>query len=181
MDEFRLNWRITIVLNFVAGIVFVIGFYGFLYFYSKYSSDIFFENLLANSNIWITYAGVFLQVILHEYSHGIGYRLNGGQVTYGIKWLCPYCMEKSGLYYSSKNFILTLILPLITGTIAAFPLLFFFPQFLYYIVICMLTNISGAAGDIMMVIFILLKAKKDAYIRDEKYGFGVYTRTLVKN
>ncbi|MGE5328865.1 MAG: DUF3267 domain-containing protein [Deltaproteobacteria bacterium] len=181
VDEFRLNWFITIILNIVAGIVFIIGFYIFLYFYSKYSTDIFYERLLANSNLWISYIWVFSQVILHEYSHGIGYRLSGGQVSYGIKWLCPYCMEKSGLYYSSKNFIFTLVLPLITGTIAALAVLLFFPQFLYYIVICMLTNISGAAGDIMMVGFILLKAKKDTYIRDEKYGFGVYTKILVNN
>ena len=174
VDEFRLNWIITIILNIIAGVIFIIGFYGFFYLYLQYSNDAFGEKLFANSDLWILYAAVLLQVVLHEYSHGIGYRLNGGQVKYGIKWLCPYCMEKSGLYYSTKSFILTLVLPLITGAIAGLLVVFLFPQFLYYVVICMLTNISGAAGDVMMLIFVIQKTKNGEFIKDELYGFSVH-------
>ncbi|MGE5472688.1 MAG: DUF3267 domain-containing protein [Ignavibacteriales bacterium] len=180
VDEFRLNWVITVILNIAAGIVFAAGFYGFLYLYFTFSTDILGEKLLANSNLWIAYAAVLFQAVLHEYSHGIGYRLSGGKVKYGIKWLCPYCMEKSGLYYPTNNFILTLILPLITGTIAAVLAFIAFPQYLYYIVICVLTNISGAAGDIMMLFFIILKRNRGQYIKDEPYGFSMYRRVILE-
>lgn len=180
VDEFRLNWGITIILNIIAGVVFIIGFYGFLYLYFKFSKDTFGEKLLANSNLWISYMAVILQVILHEYSHGIGYRLSGGQVKYGIKWLCPYCMEKSGLYYSTKSFTLTLLLPLITGTLAGLLVMLFFPQYLYYAVVSILANASGAAGDIMMVLFIIIKRKKGQYIKDEPYGFSMHRRIALQ-
>jgi len=180
VDEFRLNWIITIILNIIAGIVFIIGFYGFLHLYFTFSSDVFGEKLFENSNLWISYAAVIFQVVLHEYSHGIGYKISGGQVRYGIKWLCPYCMEKSGLYYSTNRFVLTLVLPLITGTIAGLLVVFLFPQFLYYVAICMLTNISGAAGDIMMLIFVIQKTKKGQYIKDEQYGFSVHRKIAIQ-
>lgn len=178
VGDFRLSWKLTIILNLVAGAVFALGFFLFFWLYANYSDDIYLVRLMDNSNIWITYALVFAQVILHEYSHGIGYRLSGGKVTYGVKWLCPYCREVSGLYYPTGNFVLTLIMPLLTGTIIAMLVILFYPQFLYYMVVCMLTNISGAAGDIMMLMYVLLKANKGEFIKDEVYGFSVHKREI---
>lgn len=178
IGDFKLSWKLTIILNIAAGAVFILGFYGFFWTYSNYSEDTYMVRLLENSDIWITYALVFLQVILHEYSHGIGYRMCGGKVTYGIKWLCPYCREVSGLYYSPVNFIWTLLLPIITGSVICTLVVAFYPQYLYYMFICMLTNISGAAGDIFMLFYILAKAKNGDFIKDEPYGFSVHKRGI---
>lgn len=176
VTEFRLSWRLTIILNIIAGAIFAFGYFFFLYYYIPSSDEIVSEGILDNSNIWITYIAVLIQAALHEYSHGIGYRLSGGKPKYGIKWLCPYCMEKTGILYSTKDFIITLMLPIITGTIAGLLILIIFPQFLYYIIVCMLTNLSGAAGDIMMVFFILLKTNRTEFVKDEPYGFSVHRR-----
>lgn len=178
INDFKLSWKLTIILNIIAGGVFILGFYAFLYMYLKYSNDPFYEKLFENYNLWVMYGLVFGQVILHEYSHAIGYKLSGGKVTYGIKWLCPYCREISGMYYPAGNFILTLILPLITGTIVGILAIIFFPQFLFYAVICMLVNLSGASGDFMMLFYILLKAGKNQFIKDELYGFSIHKKLI---
>ncbi len=178
IGDFKISWTLSIILNLVAGLVFISGFFLFFYLYMSYSDDHFCDRLLENSNIWISYGLVFIQVIMHEYSHAIGYKLCGGRVAYGIKWLCPYCREVSGLHYSSKGFAITLVLPLITGTVIGILAIMFFSQFLYYTITCMLVNISGAAGDITMLIYILLKAKNNYFIRDETYGFSIHKRVL---
>ena len=179
VNEFKLSWKIIIILNFIAGAVFIAGFYLFFYLYLNYSNDLYGERLFKHSDMWVSYGLVFIQVVLHEYSHGIGYKLCGGKVAYGIKWLCPYCREVSGLYYPTRSFITTLILPLLTGTIIGILAIILFPQFLYYIVICMLVNVSGAAGDIMMFFYILSKTRKEEFIKDEPYGFSVHRKTAV--
>ncbi len=179
VSDFRLSWKLSIILNLIAGAVFVVGFYLFFYLYAGFSDDRYCIRLLENSNLWVTYILIFVQVILHEYSHALGYKLSGGKVAYGIKWLCPYCREVSGIYYRTREFIITLTLPLITGTIAGIIAILLFPQFLYYTAVCMLVNISGASGDLMMLAYILLKARKDEYIKDEPYGFSVYRAVKV--
>lgn len=174
IGEFRLNWKWIITLNLIAGVIFFVGFNLFFYVYITCSSDQYCERLLHHSNIGVLYGLIFIQIILHEYSHGIGYRLFGGKVTYGIKWLSPYCREVSGKYYSQGKFIFTLILPLILGTIVGIWIIILFPQFLYYVIICILFNISGSTGDLAMLGFVLLKLKKGEYIKDEPYGFSIH-------
>lgn len=174
VSDFKLSWKISIILNLIAGVVFFLGFALFIFIYIGCSEDMYCIRLLENSNIWVTYAVIIAQVILHEYSHGIGYKLSGGKAAYGIKWLCPYCREVSGIYYSTGNFIITLILPLLTGTAAGLLAVAIFPQFLYYSMICMLMNFSGASGDIAMLIYVLFKTGKGEFVRDEPYGFSIH-------
>lgn len=178
IDNFSLTWKLTVILNIIAGAVFLAGFFLFLWLYGIFSDDRFAIKLFENSDIMTVYVLVFVQVFFHEYSHAIGYKIKGGRVKYGIKWLCPYCREITGLYYATKDFVLTLVLPLITGTIAGVLAAVIFPQYLYYIMICMLTNISGASGDVFMLFYILSKTEKGGFIRDESYGFSIHRKVI---
>lgn len=178
--EFRLSWKLSVILNIIAGVIFTAGFYGFFYIYLKYSDDSYGIRLLENSNLLIAYILIFIQVAIHEYSHAIGYKLSGGRVSYGIKWLCPYCREVSGIYYPARNFIITLILPVVTGTVIGLIVIALLPQFLYYTIVCMLANLSGAAGDMMMLFYVIIRKRKGEFIKDEDYGFSIHRRVAAE-
>lgn len=174
LSDFKLSWKLSVILNLVAGAVFVGSFFLFFYYYIMLTPDKYCVKLLENSNQYVLYAVVGILIFLHEFSHGIGYRLYGGRVTYGIKYLCPYCREVSGIYYPLKGFALTLTMPIIVITGLGLLCIIFFPQYTYYSMMGMLFNLSGATGDLIMLVYILFKKGKKKYVKDEPYGFSLY-------
>jgi hypothetical protein len=168
---------LSVILNLIAGLIFTLCFLVFIDLSVRYL-DIEYLVFIEKFNLLIAYGWILVQVILHECSHAVGYKVYGGKVAFGIKWLCPYCREKTGKFYTVNQFILTLILPIIVVTLMGMVAIFLFPECYYYASICILANLAGASGDVMMLMYVLFFTKKNYYVRDELYGFSMHQAVL---
>jgi hypothetical protein len=115
-------------------------------------------------------------IIIHEASHSFGYRLFGGKTKYGIKWLCPYCQEISGLYMTKRQFIFVLLIPIITISTICILAIIINNSFIYYGAVAIIFNISGASGDILMALKLMKYNSSSIYIKDESYGYSVHVK-----
>lgn len=109
---------------------------------------------------------LFLTTFVHEILHGLMYILFGGKVKFGLKLICAYTVETSGIILHRTKFLIVLLAPL---TIISLLSLFLGSGFGGLIFIF---NLLGSTGDLMMA-FYLCKGNERSYIIDRDYGFDV--------
>lgn len=104
--------------------------------------------------------------MLHEGLHGLAYKIFGGKIRWGLKFIYAYTMEISAKPIEKTKFLVTLLLPLmfisllsltIGGCLAG---------------MAFLLNILGSSGDMIMALG-LLRYEAGAYIIDRNYGYEV--------
>lgn len=103
--------------------------------------------------------------IAHESIHGLAYSLLGGKVKFGFRVIYAYCREISSLKLSRTKFLLVLLAPLVSLSIASIVMA-------EYSGIIFILNLLGSSGDIYMA-FSLLKVKPENRIVDREYGYDV--------
>lgn len=172
--EFRLNRYSSFFINLAALLSFLLGFALLLLMTGKDQWLNYIETSIYNGQILALPTILLGVVILHELLHGLAYMIFGAKLKFGIKHLNVYTMDISGTLYTPPQMAMILLLPLflVTGLLLVSGILF--PFLSYWIVIGILYNISGSSGDIFMLGFILFMGK-GCKIKDEEYGFGLYT------
>jgi len=172
--EFKLNRYNSLLINLAALLIFSIGCALILPLTGKDQWLIYIETALYNGQILALPATLLGVIILHELLHGVAYIIFGAKLKFGIKHLNIYTMDISGALYTTSQMTVILLLPLfiLTGLLLISGIIF--PEYIYWIVIGILYNISGSFGDIFMLGYILFRGKS-CKIKDEEYGFGLYS------
>ena len=126
--------------------------------------------------------GFICYFIFHEVLHSIAYVIHGAKfknVTYGmaLEKGVFYCLCKQNI--TKKNILISLMYPLFfIGIVTYIVSLINNMPFLHLLSIC---NISGAAGDIIMFMFILRLPKDIEYSEfDSEISFGIYTNKKIE-
>ncbi|HOM02208.1 MAG TPA: DUF3267 domain-containing protein [Acetivibrio sp.] len=172
--EFKLNKFNSFFINLIALLIFILGFGIILPIIGKDKWLIYIESAIYNGQILGLFTTLLGVVVFHELLHGLAYIIFGAKLKFGIKYLNIYTMDISGTFYTPFQMAVILLLPffVLTGLLLLAGILF--PDLVYWMVIGMLYNVSGSFGDIFMLCFILYMGK-NCKIKDEEYGFGVYT------
>lgn len=124
-----------------------------------------FRNLILNFYIYYILIGVLVSII-HELIHGSAYKIFGGKVKYGFKFIYAYTMEISGKAISRNEFLMVLLAPVTIITLISL----FLPAGIGNMVF--LINFLGSIGDIYMGLF-LCKINRNSRIIDRAYGFDI--------
>lgn len=92
-------------------------------------------------------------IALHEYIHGLGLRLHGYQVSYGVHWrkfmayaaVCDQSIER-------QHVLRIALAPVVIITVVMLPLLAFPNRYVVLVAFsALLTNTSGSVGDLYLV------------------------------
>ncbi|GAE88258.1 hypothetical protein JCM21531_1690 [Acetivibrio straminisolvens JCM 21531] len=172
--EFKLNSFNSFFINFIALLIFSLGFALILSITGIEPWLAYIETTIYNGQILGLFATLLGVVILHELLHGLAYIIFGAKLKFGIKYLNIYTMDISGTFYTTFEMVVILLFPIfvLTGLLLISGILF--PGLIYWMIIAILYNISGSFGDIFMLIIILFMGK-NCKIKDEEYGFSIYT------
>lgn len=126
-------------------------------------------------NIIILFTAIFIGIPLHEYIHGISWRILGrltkDQIEFGFQadTLTPYAHSKiplkAGVYRMGAlmPFIILGAVPAVIALISGSLLLLFFS----------LVSILGAGGD-LAIVWIIRKVKADNLVQDHPVRAGCY-------
>lgn len=129
------------------------------------------------NDYFIFILGFVCYLIIHEILHSISYITHGAKfknIIYGmaLEKGVLYCLCKENI--NKKNILISLMYPLFfIGILTYIVSLIYNLPFLHLLSIC---NIAGAAGDIIMFVFILKLPKSIEYSEfDNATSFGIYT------
>lgn len=121
------------------------------------------------------YIYVFLLLIpisiIHEGIHGLTYKLFGGKVKFGFKYIYAYTQEISGIPIERDNFLIVLLMPLTIISILCVCI----PDKIGSIIF--LLNLLGSSGDVYMALT-LKKYDSNSKIIDKAYGYDVINSEL---
>lgn len=121
----------------------------------------------------INLAGYFLILPIHELLHGIAFIFWGGKPYYGTKLpLALFCSAKNQLFPRNYYFVIGLA-PLVVITLAGIIFTLFAPALAPYSLFAMLSNISGASGD-LWVVQRLRSVPASAFVEDRETGYRVW-------
>ena len=108
---------------------------------------------------------VLLSTLIHELIHGLVYKSFGGNFVIGVKGMCAYTKETTGIELTVSQFAVVLLAPVtLISTISLFipvvgSLVFF-------------VNLLGSTGDFVVMLW-LMKIKKDSFVVDRDDCFYV--------
>jgi hypothetical protein len=151
--------------------------YAVYYFMSDYINQLMFK-LLFNDIIWNLTNNLVIDVILffmilmipvtivHEWTHGMVYKLFGGKVKYEFKGIYIKAREASGMSIHRSKFLLILIAPM--TVISLLSLLI--PGWIGGMLL--LLNIFKSTGDLLKI-FYVFKSNGNECIIDRKDGFDI--------
>ena len=116
------------------------------------------------------YIIIFLMIafvtILHEGIHGAFYILFGGKVKFGVKKLCVYTQEISGIPINKLKFLIVLLSPAIIISLLSFIMPYSIGMSI------LVFNLVGCSGDFYMSFYIMRLPKKCSIV-DRSYGFDI--------
>lgn len=167
--QFRSTWK-------TRGLCFAMG-YAVYYFMSDFVNQIMFK-LLFNDIIWKLTNNLVIDVILffmilmipvnvvHEWIHGMVFKVFGGKVKYEFRGVYIKAREVSGMSIHRSKFLLILIAPM--TIISLISLLI--PGWIGGMLL--LLNIFKSTGDLLKI-FHVFKGNGSEYIVDKKDGFDI--------
>ena len=167
--SFKISWKVH-VLTFIISFAICFIMRGFInnLFFNSYENNIIIsitKNQLLDLTIFLIVS--FIPVtIIHEFFHGIAYKLFGGKVRYGFKGIYAYTEEISGISIKRTQFLIVLLAPLSVISIISIII----PGTAGSLVF--LLNFLGSIGDLIMA-FYLIKGNENSYIKDKSYGFDI--------
>ncbi|ABN51596.1 MAG TPA: DUF3267 domain-containing protein [Hungateiclostridium thermocellum] len=172
--EFKLNKFNSFFINLTALLIFFMGLIILEPVIGKEQWLIYIETAIYSGQILGLFTVLLAVTILHELFHGLAYIIFGAKLKFGIKYLNIYTMDISGTFYTSVQMAVILLFPIFILTILLLAVGILFPEFIYWIIVGIIYNIAGSFGDIFMLVFIIFMGK-NCKIKDEEYGFGLYT------
>lgn len=104
--------------------------------------------------------------IVHEGIHGVAYIIFGGRVKFGIKKLCVYTQEISGIPIDKRKFLIILLSPAIIISVISFIMPYSIGMSI------LVLNLVGCSGDFYMSFYIMRLPKKCSIV-DRSYGFDI--------
>ena len=118
---------------------------------------------------------IVIYMVLHELTHGVAMKICGTKkVKYGFTGL--YAFAGSNDYYDKKSYIFIALAPVVLwGFVIAIINPFVSVEWFWVVYILQITNLSGAAGDL----FVIIKFSgfpKDILIRDYGVAMTVYSK-----
>jgi hypothetical protein len=167
--HFKSTWK-------TRGMCFAMG-YAVYYFMMDYVNQLMFK-LLFNDIIWSLTNNLIVDVIIffmvlmipitmvHEWLHGIVYRLFGGKVKYEFKGIYINAREISGMSIHRSKFLLVLITPMTVISLLSMLI----PGWVGGMVL--LLNIFKSTGDLLKI-FYVFKGSGNTYIINKKDGFDI--------
>lgn len=124
-------------------------------------------------------------IILHEWIHGLFIRRAGHTPRYGVLTAqigrvsvpLAFYATADNAYFYRRDFIAIALAPVIIITGIGALLMVFLPDTVnYYIVLAIVLNGSGAAGDLWMTQVVRRYDEADTLIRDEAHSISVFVR-----
>lgn len=109
---------------------------------------------------------ISLLSLIHELIHGMFYKLYGGTVKIGFRFVYAYTKETSNIAIESSKFIVVLLSPLFLITLLSLIVDGWIGGFLLFF------NLIGSTGDIVMTL-VVLKYGKNKKIIDCDKGFMI--------
>jgi hypothetical protein len=121
-------------------------------------------------------------LIIHELLHGLGFKLFGGNPTYGagVVGILPYFYATSDndrfriwqMYIIGLAPLFVISLGTVIGTLVL-------PQFVNYFAVAFIGNFAGAVGDLWLMAQITRFAKySNVMVEDRKNGLDIYSSDL---
>lgn len=123
------------------------------------------RNIMINYYIIIFLIIAFVTVV-HEGIHGAAYMLFGGKVKFGVKKLCVYTQEISGIPIDKVKFLIVLLSPAIIISVISFIMPYSIGMSI------LVFNLVGCSGDFYMSFYIMRLPKKCSIV-DRSYGFDI--------
>lgn len=176
-SEYKVTKFRLLYYNFAAGVIFLAGYLIILRCILQNPQGLLAESVLEHNNIIALFAFIGFISVIHELLHGLTYKMFGARVKYGVKLLNLYTMDVSGKYFSTNQMLSVLLAPLTVITLLLMVFCTIYSQYLYYILVGMLFNLSGSVGDIAMSLYILFNGK-ECKVRDDANGFSLHSPTL---
>lgn len=117
---------------------------------------------------------LLLYMVLHELVHGIAMKLCGTKkVKYGVTGM--YAYAGSDDYYDKKAYIFIALAPVVLWGVVLAAINPFVPiQWFWIVYLIQITNLSGAAGDLLVTVK-FARLPKDILIKDYGVGMVVYS------
>jgi len=164
---------ITQIATFVAAVILVIIGNTIESFSFPNSSNSFVNILLVFSMILL----IILYIVAHELVHALFMKtFSRRKVKFGYNGL--YAFVGSEAYFNKKQFIIISIAPVVLfGIVLLLLNIFISMKFFWLIYILQVANLSGAAGDIYMMI-LLSRLPADILVKDEGIKIVMYSRML---
>lgn len=167
--SFKLTWKVHVLVIAISIAVIVMFYNNIINIIINFILQPFmnypFRSLILNFYIYYILLGVLVSTV-HELIHGTAYKIFGGKVKYGFKFIYAYTMEVSGKAIERNEFLIVLLAPVAIITLISL----FLPAGIGNMVF--LINFLGSIGDIYMGLF-LFKVKLSSRIIDRAYGFDV--------
>jgi hypothetical protein len=118
-------------------------------------------------------------VVLHEAVHGLLFWLFGGRPRYGIgvaHWVVPYAYATSPGRFTLPQMTIIGLAPAVILSLASLVLVFLVPPLSNFATVVLLTNLSGAAGDLWMVRELArFRHCQNVWTVDAKDGIEIYS------
>jgi Putative zincin peptidase len=127
--------------------------------------------------IGLCLAGIVVTIVLHELVHGLAMRRFGARPQFGVLWKQLMFYATAPRYgFRRSAYILVALAPLVGLSCLAILGMFLLQgtNWVALLILCAAMNGSGAVGDILMVALVL-RYPRTAYIVDERDGFRVFT------
>ena len=167
--SFRVTWRMHIACLLISYFIALILQHpldqavksyvdsGLIFYPSKY--------LMLNFYLFIILLLIPLSVV-HEFLHGITFKVFGGKVKYGFKIIYAYTQEVSGIEVSILKFSIILLAPVTVISLLGLWLGGWLGGLIYIL------NLLASSGDLLMACT-LLKYDRNSKIIDRSYGFDI--------
>lgn len=167
--HFKSTWKTN-------GMCFAMG-YAVYYFMRDYVNELMFK-LLFNDIIWNLTDNLVIDMVLffmilmipvtmiHEWIHGMAYKLFGGKVKYEFKGIYIKARDVSGIAIHRSKFLLIIMAPMTIISLISLAI----PSWIGGLLL--LLNIFKSTGDILRV-FYVFKGNCDTYVIDKKDGFEI--------
>ncbi len=111
---------------------------------------------------------------LHEWIHGLTIVRYGHRPRYGMTWYALYATAE-GAYFRRDEYLRVLLAPLVVITGGSLLLVLVVPPSLgFWVVLAMVVNATGAAGDVLMALIVRRRAPTDL-VQDERDGLCIFS------
>jgi len=111
---------------------------------------------------------------LHEWIHGLVIARYGHRPRYGMTWYALYATAENA-YFRRDEYLRILLAPLVVISTASLLLVLIAPPSLgFWIVLAVVVNATGAAGDVLMALIVRRRDAADL-VQDERDGLRIFS------
>ncbi len=166
-------WGPLVGLSLVSMVLSGVLGYGLAFAYYRLGSPLVYGGLPDRVS---SFAGLVLilgVLPLHEWIHGLFMIRCGHRPRYGITWYALYATADNA-WFRRDEYLRILLAPLLVITAGSMVLVLFVPPAVgYWVVLAMIVNATGAAGDLLMAL-IVRRVEPVDLVQDERDGLRIF-------